>query len=202
MPSIKYTYFDGRGLGEVNRVILAAGGIKYEDVRLHESKWSGMKPTTPMGELPLLEVDGTTICQSNSIARYIAREAGLAGKSSLEQAKVDMIMEGARSLFDKAAQIFILPEAEKAVRKKKLEEKEAPELLEYLNKLASGKGYFVGDQLTAADIALYVNYESVGSLTIALPSLDKYPNLKKVADNVKTNPGIANWLKERPVTTY
>jgi len=43
MPSIKYTYFDGRGLGEVNRVMLAAGGIKYEDVRLHESKWAGMK---------------------------------------------------------------------------------------------------------------------------------------------------------------
>ncbi|XP_066304159.1 hematopoietic prostaglandin D synthase-like [Branchiostoma lanceolatum] len=202
MPSIKFTYFDGRGRGEVSRVMLAAGGIKYEDVRLHESKWPGMKPTTPMGELPLLEVDGTTICQSNSIARYIAREAGLAGKSSLDQAKVDMITEGAGSLFDKAAQIFILPEAEKAARKKKLEEKEAPELLEYLNKLASNKGYFVGDQLTAADIALYFNYESVGSLTIALPSLDKYPNLKKVADNVKANPGIAKWLKERPVTTY
>ena len=31
---------------------------------------------TPFGQLPLLEVDGTTLCQGNVIARYLAEEVG------------------------------------------------------------------------------------------------------------------------------
>merc|ERR1711990_990655 len=44
---------------------------------------------TPCGGLPLLNVDGTIIAQSVAIARYLARECKLDGKTSLEKAQAD-----------------------------------------------------------------------------------------------------------------
>ncbi len=43
--------------------------------------------------LPALEYDGKTIFQSMSIARFVAREHGLAGKTSFESAQVDMYVD-------------------------------------------------------------------------------------------------------------
>ena len=40
-----------------------------------------------------MEVDGEVIAQSTSIARFLAKEFGLAGKDHLEQAQADMIVD-------------------------------------------------------------------------------------------------------------
>ncbi len=47
----------------------------------------------PFGQLPVLEVDGGVIAQSNAICRFIAKKAGLYGKDDLEQASIDMIID-------------------------------------------------------------------------------------------------------------
>ena len=52
-----------------------------------------LKPSLPYGQVPLLEVDGNTICQSMAIARYLASECGLAGSSSLVKAQVDEVVD-------------------------------------------------------------------------------------------------------------
>lgn len=44
----------------------------------------------PFGALPVLEVDGKRLAQSNTIARYIAKKHGLAGQDDWEQAQADM----------------------------------------------------------------------------------------------------------------
>merc|ERR1712170_132133 len=89
MPNVKLTYFNLRARGEPCRLLLAYGGIKYEDNRIAPpwdptSTWSSLKPTTPFGQLPVLSWDGVEICQSMAAARFIAREVGLAGNSSLD----------------------------------------------------------------------------------------------------------------------
>jgi hypothetical protein len=43
--------------------------------------------------VPELEFDGERIGQSNSIARFLAREYGLAGKNNIEAAKLDAIID-------------------------------------------------------------------------------------------------------------
>merc|ERR1711972_466873 len=98
MPNVKLTYFNLRGRGEPCRIMLAYGGIKYEDERIPPpwdpaTSWPTLKPNTPFGVLPILTWDGEEICQSMACARFVAREVGLYGKSSLEQAQVDEIVD-------------------------------------------------------------------------------------------------------------
>ena len=45
------------------------------------------------GQVPVLEVDGKTIAQSMTIARFLARKYNLAGKNELEEAEADTIVD-------------------------------------------------------------------------------------------------------------
>ena len=47
----------------------------------------------PGGQLPVLEIDGIKIGQSMSIARYLANKFKLAGKTDIEKAQADMIID-------------------------------------------------------------------------------------------------------------
>ena len=51
-----------------------------------------------MGQILTLEYDGTVLCQSLTIARFLAKEFGLAGKNNLEQAQADMIIDAGNDL--------------------------------------------------------------------------------------------------------
>ena len=107
--NMKLTYFNGRGLAEVSRLIFAATQAKYEDFRypltildwatcnvvrkeFDTDKASG-KFWESMDKLPILEVDGQIICQSKAIERYLASTFGLMGSNALEAAKIDSLCE-------------------------------------------------------------------------------------------------------------
>merc|ERR1711936_980551 len=93
MPSpMKMTYFDGRGRGEILRLILAKGGKKYEDVRITFDQWPELKPQTPFGGLPMLEFNGKKFGQGLALALYLARENGLYGANNLENLMIDQIL--------------------------------------------------------------------------------------------------------------
>ena len=47
----------------------------------------------PWNQLPCLEYDGKKIVQSIAMARFVARENGLAGKNNLEGAQADMLVD-------------------------------------------------------------------------------------------------------------
>merc|ERR1712098_673486 len=56
MVNIKLTYFDLRARGEPCRLLLAYGGLKYEDERIPPpwdpaSTWGTLKPSTALGQL-------------------------------------------------------------------------------------------------------------------------------------------------------
>jgi hypothetical protein len=47
----------------------------------------------PFGMLPVLEIDGKLVGQSNSIARYLAKQYGLAGRDEWESLQCDMLVD-------------------------------------------------------------------------------------------------------------
>lgn len=75
----KLTYFDGRGLAETSRYLLALAGAKWEDHRLPiefkpdgppvRAEFDALKASgaLPFGQVPLLEFDGKKIAQSKAI---------------------------------------------------------------------------------------------------------------------------------------
>ena len=48
---------------------------------------------TVFGTLPVLIWDGEVLGQSLTIARFVARKAGLAGNNDVEMARADMVTE-------------------------------------------------------------------------------------------------------------
>jgi glutathione S-transferase len=47
----------------------------------------------PLGQMPVLEVDGVKLPQSITICRFLAKQFQLAGKDNFEQAKADAVVD-------------------------------------------------------------------------------------------------------------
>ncbi|XP_066305112.1 hematopoietic prostaglandin D synthase-like [Branchiostoma lanceolatum] len=200
-PKFRLVYFNIRGRAELTRLLFAAADLKYEDQRFDfgSDQWKELKPKTPMGQVPVLYIDDVALCQSQTIARYAARTTGLAGRTPLEEAKADMIVDGLEDLGKKLVAMFNEKDEEKkAELQNELTGAFLTQFLGNYEKLASVDGFFVGDSLTWADIAFF---NMLGWVTPLDPAvLDRFPNLSKVMDNVQSQQGIARWLKERPQT--
>ena len=52
----------------------------------------------PFGQLPLLQIDGLELVQSQAIIRYLAKRSNLIGKDSIDELKCDVIAETVRDL--------------------------------------------------------------------------------------------------------
>jgi len=204
MPTYKLIYFDARGRAEVCRLLFAAAGVPYEDVRIDKAKWAELKPTTPFGQLPLLEVDGVTLCQSKTIARFLAGQFGLAGETPRDRARADMLFECADDLFKWSGVFGRETDPEKKAEKKaKFANESVPAaILSYEKLLIDNKGgdsYIVGDKMTWMDIAITDLWWWLRSMDIEV-SLDTAPKLKALTERVESTPRIAEWIKNRPVT--
>lgn len=47
----------------------------------------------PMGQMPVLEIDGKKIHQSISICRYLSKQVGLAGTNDFENFEIDSVVD-------------------------------------------------------------------------------------------------------------
>merc|ERR1719187_73798 len=141
MPDIKLLYFDLKARAEPARLLLAYGGVTYEDERIpppweNPSVWAERKPKMAWGQLPELTWDGEVIYTSISIARFLAREFGLMGKTSVESAQVDEVVDVVQDTLNAGyTAAFTQDEAEK---KKKLE-KHSKETIPAMLKMAEKK---------------------------------------------------------------
>lgn len=77
-------YFSGRGLADQARWMMAATNVSFTQKvisqRDHLLRMS--QSQLPFAQLPLLQIDGLELVQSQAIVRYLARRAGVQGLSS------------------------------------------------------------------------------------------------------------------------
>ena len=203
MTKYTLTYFNVRGRAEVTRLLFAQAGVEYEDKRVSHEEWQRLKPNTPSGALPVLEVDGKVLFGSGPIARFVAVTHGLAASNDLENAELDGVLDVGHDLMLRVMAVrHEKDETRKAELRKELEETHVPRYLGILEKRAaasnSAYGWIYSPRVTYADVTIFV---ILGYVSDAIPSiLDKYPALAKLKRSVESLPNIAKWLAERPQT--
>ncbi len=121
MPNLKLTYFDFHGgRGEPARLALSIAGIPFEDDRVPGADWPRRKPSTPFGSLPVLEVDGAIVTQSNGINRYVGKLADLYPSDPWQAALCDEAMEAVEDITSEVSATFSLPEDQKKAQRQAL----------------------------------------------------------------------------------
>ena len=205
MPTYKLYYFNLKARAELIRWIFAQAGVKYEDIRLDKEQWAKMKPNTPSGSLPVLEVDGQMLAGSGPISRFVAEQHGLAGENDLENAQIAGIDDLLTDVTNRFARFwFEKDEATKAQLKKDLVEKHLPFYLSFLEKCittnAAPEGWLFGKKVTYVDLRLVLSVEFVQMSVDKI--LDSYPGILKLKESVLALPNIDRWIKERPQTDF
>ena len=137
---------------------LSIGGIPFEDDRVAPSDSPSRKADTPFGALPVLEVDGKTVSQSNVINSYVGKLAGLYPSDPWQAALCNEVMEAVEDIGTKIGATFALPEEQKKAQREELVAGPIPFYLTRLEKRleAHGGHYFAADRLTVADLKVFV----------------------------------------------
>lgn len=159
MPKLILTYFDFDGSrGEVARLAMHIGDVVFEDRRIARKDWASLRDTMPFQALPVLEVDGKVIAQSNTINRYVGKLGGLYPKDDWQAARVDEVMD---AIEDITTRLGATIRYEDEAKKKTREELAAGPIPRFLQQLearlkAGGGEWFVENRLTVADLKCYL----------------------------------------------
>ena len=89
------TYLAAKGTGEMIRLALHIGRVPFVDRRVSYEEVAALRRAgaLPCGQVPVLEVDGETYCQSASILRYVGKAAGLYPADPATALRCDMVCD-------------------------------------------------------------------------------------------------------------
>ncbi|KAJ8688176.1 hypothetical protein QAD02_023971 [Eretmocerus hayati] len=198
MPPYKITYFRGRALAEPIRLVLSYGGVEFEDDPFDPEDWPKVKPTTPFGTVPLLDMDGKIVRQSNAICRYFAKQFGLTGKDDLEALEVDATVDTIHDLREKLAKYHYETNEEAKAEKLELIKELVPFYIERFDEqVKENGGYFVGGDVTWADLYFFGILDYL-SFMAQRDIIEDAENLKALKEKVFEIPSIKAWVEKRP----
>lgn len=159
MPNYKLTYFDfDGGRGEPLRIAFHAAGIAFEDDRLTFPQFGERRAGFPFHCVPVLQVDDQHITQSNAIARYLGKQAGLYPQDALQALYCDEVMDAVEDVTHHTTRTFGLKDEALQQARKKLVEGPLTTYLQGLARLLQRGGgqYFADGKLTVADLKVFV----------------------------------------------
>lgn len=204
MTSYKLTYFDfDGGRGEPIRIALHAAGINFEDNRLSFPEFGRMRQGTRFNSVPVLEIDGAAVTQSNAISRYIGKMAGLYPTDDLQALYCDEALDALEDLTHYIVQTFGLQGEELRVAREKLVDGWLSVYLRGLGELlARGGGeYFADNGLTVADLKAFVQTRSLGSGNLEYVPTDLVqrvaPSLVEHRERIEADPRVAAYYATR-----
>lgn len=198
MAKYKLTYFDvSASRGEECRMALYVAGVDFEDHRITHEQWAALKPATPFGALPMLELPGKPpLAQSNAILTYVGRRYDLHPQDAWEAARHDAILQAVEEL--RAALVPSGKLADPAEKKKAREELVKGYLKAWGAHLEQQiRGTFVGgERLQVADIKLFqVTHSFRKGVMDHIPAdiFREFAKLDGVYEAVARHPKIIEW---------
>ena len=191
------TYFAGWGLAEQGRWCLAAGGIPFVNRALatHE-EFVALRDSGELlfGQLPLLEIDGLKLVQSQAICRHVAKISGMAGKNPGEEALADMVAEAVRDARGGVTGFPFTddPATHAQQHGMRLMMKQLPWIEAVVQR--SGEGTVCKSGITYADVLIAEMLDGYKHF-LAEGWLDSFPALKGLHKTVLELPGVAAYLQ-------
>ena len=166
MSQLKLTYFDFHGgRAEPARLALHMGGSAFEDSRFACADFAEVRKSTPLGQVPVLHVDGVQVTQSDAITRYAGKLAGLYPLDAFQALLCDEVLDGVEDANVKLGTTFGLTgDALKAARTA-LVNGALPQYLGWLQAQlqAHGGQFFADNRLTIADLKVFTFVQGLNS---------------------------------------
>ncbi|HVO31301.1 MAG TPA: glutathione S-transferase [bacterium] len=201
MANPKLIYFAARGRGEVIRLALSEAGVAWDDETFKAGdEFTAMKASgrLPFQAVPVWEEDGFRLAQSQAILNHISRTHGLYGKTPREQALIDQAQGAADDIRLEMRRLVGSDEAKRPEIRADLLTRSLPRWFGMLEKLLAsnqdGKGFFVGDSISHADLSLWYVLEMAVDNGFG-PALADCPRLRAFAERIAARPKIAAYLK-------
>eukprot|EP00927_Polykrikos_kofoidii_P020355 TRINITY_DN1963_c0_g1_i4.p1 TRINITY_DN1963_c0_g1~~TRINITY_DN1963_c0_g1_i4.p1 ORF type:complete len:218 (+),score=43.98 TRINITY_DN1963_c0_g1_i4:68-721(+) len=216
MPSISLTYFDIEAVAEKVRLALVMTGTDFEDKRIKFDEWTALKPTTPFGQLPLLQVDDKVWTQSYAMLRWAGKlgDGSLYADANMMEIEeviglhMDMANAWAPCLYVGMRPAMLGHEfADDDAKKAKVEAMRTafladglPRFLGFYSKILSGTGaFFCGEKVTIADLAILpqLRYFRKGVADfVPATCLDEFPVVTAWMDRMMELPQIKAWYEK------
>jgi glutathione S-transferase len=209
MVHYKLIYFDVRGRAEAIRQLFKLAKVEFEDSRIDMETWATVKESTPFGQVPVLEVNGKQIAQTNAILRYVGHEFGFAGTNSLENAQIDaladLLLDAQAADGLKQWPLVILG----AIKEDKVaffKEKVRPQLHHYAGLyekylVEHGRPSYILDNVTWVDV-LAAEYFTRFAEFGEPDALEAFPHIIALIERVHNLPEIKKHIQERKPTAF
>ena len=152
---------------------------------------------------PVLDIDGTEVTQSNSILRFIGKQAGLYPEDDLQALYCDEVMGAVEDLLHQIVHTFGLEgDALKKAREKLSDGWITTYIKGLADLLARGGGkYFADGRLTVADLKVYMQVRSLHGGTLDHVPTDLVeklaPSLIEHQERIGADPVVANYYAAR-----
>lgn len=198
MNKPRLIYFDAPvSRGEECRLALHLAGVDFEDVRVKREDWPALKPKTPYGSLPVLELPGhPPFAQSNAILVLIGRRHGLHPQDDFEAARHEGLMQHVEDLRARLSPTLRMGEAEKKAARESLVADYLPQWAQSVERQVGHGPFIGGEKIHVADLKIYmvVRWLSSGTLDhVPATIFAGYPKLVGVHDAVRDHAGVKSW---------
>ena len=204
MDAPKLTYFDfAGGRAEPARLAFHLGGIAFEDYRFAPAEFAEVRKSTPLNQVPTLQISGEQVTQSDAITRYAGKLAGLYPEDPVQALYCDEVMSALEDVTIRIGNTFGLAgDALKSAREA-LAADLLPRYLRWLDSRleAHGGEYLADRRLTIADLKAFVllGWLASGKLDhIPTDLVDTVaPKLAAYVARIAAIPAIAAWYEVR-----
>ncbi|XP_068926703.1 glutathione S-transferase A4-like isoform X1 [Petaurus breviceps papuanus] len=194
----KLYYFNGRGRMESIRWLLAVAGVEFEEVIL-ETREQYLKLLEDgfllFQQVPLVEIDGMKLTQTQAILSYLAAKYNLYGKDLKETALINMYTGGISDLMFLIMVHYFKPAEEKEKEIEFILEKAKSRYFPAFEKILKnhGQDYLVGNRFSWADIHLLEVILMVEELRAT--ALSEFPLLQAFKTRISNIPTIKKFLQ-------
>jgi glutathione S-transferase len=203
-PRLKLTYF-GLGRADPVRLALYIGQVPFVDERLTRDQFNARKSLLPFGRLPVLEIDGVTVAETNVALRYAGRLSGLYPVNApLAALQIDEILHALEELNEQLMPAVTQhgpsqrEEILRDVGNRKVVERCAGALEARLEVMQETPFFKVaGERIFIHHLALHnwAEFLHSGFLSPMIPTtvLDTFPLINRIIASVDAHPKVQEW---------